>query len=350
MFILFLRRLRWPLLAAVAAALITASLAGATHLGYLQLGHTNNAGANTTALTGTPNAPVLNVVNGNTGTSAYGIVGNNNSSLAPAIGGGNSGVGPGFRGISTGGVGVLGIHSSASGSGPGVLGRSDASSGGWGVQGSGGFVNVLAEATGSTASRGVEGLGSFAGIVGFGGTWAGFFSGSVNVDGNLNVAGTLTKGSGAFKIDHPLDPAHKYLQHSFVESPDMLNVYNGNVTTDVRGFATVQLPSYFQALNRDFRYQLTVIGRTFARAIVWEEIANNRFTLRTDEPDVQVSWQVTGVRRDAYANAHRIKVVVPKRGKENGTYLYPRLYGKEAGRSLMAATGPKPATQLLQGR
>lgn len=78
--------------------------------------------------------------------------------------------------------------------------------------------------------------------------------------GNLNVTGKLTKGSGSFKIDHPLDPANKYLSHSFVESPDMMNVYNGNITTDRHGLATITLPDYFEALNRDFRYQLTVIG------------------------------------------------------------------------------------------
>jgi hypothetical protein len=41
----------------------------------------------------------------------------------------------------------------------------------------------------------------------------------------------------------------------------MMNVYNGNVVTDKRGMATVVLPDYFKALNRDFRYQLTVVGQ-----------------------------------------------------------------------------------------
>ena len=76
----------------------------------------------------------------------------------------------------------------------------------------------------------------------------------------MNVTGTLSKGSGTFKIDHPLDPANKFLSHSFVESPDMMNIYNGNVTTDAGGEAIVELPDYFEALNRDPRYQLTVIG------------------------------------------------------------------------------------------
>jgi hypothetical protein len=55
--------------------------------------------------------------------------------------------------------------------------------------------------------------------------------------------GTLSKGGGSFKIDDPLDPAHKYLSHSFVESPDMMNVYNGNITTDRLGLATSSCPT-----------------------------------------------------------------------------------------------------------
>jgi hypothetical protein len=170
-----------------------------------------------------------------------------------------------------------------------------------------------------------------------------FAVGDADVEGNLNVTGTLTKGAGAFKIDHPQHPASEYLQHSFVESPEMMNVYNGNVTTDANGFATVRLPSYFQALNRNFRYQLTPIGPQSwdARAGVWREIQNNSFVIRTDKPNTKVSWQVTGVRHDPYALAHPIKVIVPKVGKERGTYLHPELYGQPQSRSLVSATQPR---------
>jgi hypothetical protein len=91
-------------------------------------------------------------------------------------------------------------------------------------------------------------------------------NGNANFNENVSIGGSLSKGSGSFRIDHPLDPANKYLYHSFVESPDMMNVYNGNVVTDKNGRATVALPDYFEALNRDFRYQLTVVGQ-FAQAI-----------------------------------------------------------------------------------
>ena len=56
--------------------------------------------------------------------------------------------------------------------------------------------------------------------------------------GDVDVTGTLTKSAGSFKIDHPLDPENKYLSHSFVESPDMMNIYNGNVVLDATGEAS----------------------------------------------------------------------------------------------------------------
>jgi len=149
--------------------------------------------------------------------------------------------------------------------------------------------------------------------------YAGFFQGRVNVNG------TLTKSSGGFRIDHPLDPENKYLLHSFVESPDMLNVYSGNVATDENGDAVVQLPDYFEELNRDFRYQLTVIGQ-FAQAIVADEIRENRFAIKTDRPDITVSWQVTGVRRDAFARMNPVPVEEDKPSDERGTYLHPEAY------------------------
>jgi hypothetical protein len=172
-----------------------------------------------------------------------------------------------------------------------------------------------------------------------------YVNGTVTV-GNLNVMGTLSKGSGSFRIDHPLDPANKYLYHSFVESPDMMNVYNGNVTTDEHGLAVVTLPDYFEALNRDFRYQLTVIGQ-FAQAIVLKKVVNNRFVIQTDKPTVEVSWQITGIRQDAYANAHRIQVEVDKPEYERGHYLHPELFG--ASEEQAVGYGPAPPSAEAAG-
>lgn len=151
--------------------------------------------------------------------------------------------------------------------------------------------------------------------------------------GNVDVTGTLSKGGGSFKIDHPLDPANKFLLHSFVESPDMMNVYNGNIVTDARGYASIDLPDWFEALNRDFRYQLTVIG-SFARAMVAEEVHGNRFAIRTETPNTKVSWQVTGIRRDPWAEKNRIPVEVEKAPAERGKYLHPEVHGAPAGKRI----------------
>ncbi|MCP4711402.1 MAG: hypothetical protein GY869_22510, partial [Planctomycetes bacterium] len=159
----------------------------------------------------------------------------------------------------------------------------------------------------------------------------GIASGGVNnyagkFEGDVEVTGNLSKGGGSFKIDHPLDPTNKYLSHSFVESPDMMNVYNGNIKTDNEGMATVEMPEYFDSLNRDFRYQLTVIGQ-FSQAIVAEEIDENQFVIQTDKPNIKVSWQVTGIRQDAYAKANPIAVEKEKSDEERGLYLHPEAFG-----------------------
>jgi hypothetical protein len=220
--------------------------------------------------------------------------------------------GEGVQAVSTSGIGVS--ASTSAGDAAGIQGGNLASSGGIGVRG-GAFA-----LTGTP--YGVFGEAPTNG-------YAGYF------DGNAHVTGTLSKAAGAFKIDHPLDPANRYLSHSFVESPDMLNVYNGNATTDDDGSAIVALPAWFEALNRDFRYQLTVIGQP-AQAFVATKVKDNHFTIATDRPDVEVSWQVTGIRKDRYADAHRIPVDEPKPANERGTYLHPREHGHPVAKGLDA--------------
>jgi hypothetical protein len=233
------------------------------------------------------------------GVAVYGVSSNNTGVQ------GVSGTGYGISGISTSGSsGVYGATYNYSTYGAGVYGYSPGSNG----------HGVVGIASGGIYSSGIYGGGT-------NGSLAGYFVGNVAVTGNLS------KGAGSFKIDHPLDPANKYLYHSFVESPDMMNIYNGNVTTDAKGEATVHMPDYFEALNRDFRYQLTVIGQ-FAQAIVGQEIEGGKFVIKTDKPNVKVSWQVTGIRHDPYADKHRIPVEEEKTGNERGKYLHPTEWGK----------------------
>ena len=169
-------------------------------------------------------------------------------------------------------------------------------------------------------------------------------TGRVVVATDLHVTGTLSKGGGAFKIDHPMDPENKYLVHSFVESPDMMNIYNGNITTDASGKMTVQLPDYFNTLNKEYRYQLTVIG-SFAQAIISKEVNGNSFEISTNQPNVKVSWQVTGVRQDPWANKNRIPNEVEKAAKDKGMYLNPDLYNQPESRRI--GYTPEPVESSL---
>jgi hypothetical protein len=146
--------------------------------------------------------------------------------------------------------------------------------------------------------------------------------------GNLTVTGAITAGVKDFKIDHPLDPTNKYLYHSSVESSEMMNIYTGNAVLDSAGQAKVSLPNWFEAVNADFRYQLTAIGAAAPGLHIGREIANHEFSIAGGVPGMKVSWQVTGVRHDAYAKAHPLEVEVSKPADERGHYLHPEAFGQ----------------------
>lgn len=232
----------------------------------------------------------------------------------------------GVEGTSVNGIGVVGYNKNSSFA---------ATTGGGNSYGVYGYANTIGGATVPTTRYGVYGYATGAAT-----NYAGYFS------GNVQISGSISKGSGTFKIDHPLDPANKYLYHSFVESPDMINIYNGNVTTDASGVATVSLPDYFEALNENFKYQLTVIDENnFAQARISKKIANNRFAIKTDKPNIQVSWQVTGVRHDKYAQAHRVVPEVEKEPELKGKFLHAKEWGKSDADSIDSVTRPKESSE-----
>ncbi len=137
-------------------------------------------------------------------------------------------------------------------------------------------------------------------------------SGSVRFAGNLAITGALSKGSGTFVIDHPLDPANKLLYHSFVESPDVKNIYNGIATLDSNGEVTITLPDYFDALNTSVRYQFFALEKAMPNLHVKSEEKNNQFTIGGGIGGGSISWQITGIRHDPYILANPVVVEVPK--------------------------------------
>lgn len=227
---------------------------------------------------------------------------------------GRSGRGPGVHGISTDGSGVHGI--SFDGGGSGVLG--------WGING----VAALGRDRGVLALSTMGPAGDF---------W-----------GDVRVHGALLKSGGGFRIDHPQTPENKYLTHSFVESDDMKNVYDGVAILDASGTASVELPSWFQELNGDCRYQLTPIGEAAPDLHIAKEVTENSFEIAGGHPGLKVCWQVTGTRQDPWANANRIEVEEDKAEGERGYYLHPDLYDQPEEQGIGFAALPEEVRQMKQ--
>ncbi len=211
------------------------------------------------------------------------------------------------------GAGVAGFETSTTGPNTGVYGESRSPEGtgvaGYGLANTGSSTGVYGRT--NSASQG----------------WAVFAEGAIGASGEKLL-----------HIDHPLDPANKYLNHFCAEGPEPLLIYRGNATLDGRGAAWVQLPDYFEALNRDFHYQLTAIGAP-ALVYVAGEIENNRFQIAGGQPGMKVSWTVTGARNDAFVRAYGKAVEETKTAEEAGKYLHPELYGQPAD----LAVRPRPA-------
>jgi len=203
-------------------------------------------------------------------------------------------------------------------SGTGVVGRSD------------NFVGVRATCTSNEHGFGLLAEGGPGG-------GAGLFGGAVNVNGDL----TVISGNKAFKIDHPLDPQNKYLLHNAVEAPERKNVYDGLARLDEDGEAWVELPEWFEALNGDFRYQLTAVGVAIPNLHVAEELSENRFKIAGGEGGMKVCWQVTGSRKDPWAAANPFEVEQEKPQEERGRFLEPSLYDAPEEQRVMIGAIPE---------
>lgn len=292
---------------ATGALTLAANFSGNGVLNYVSRSDHNHVGQTWTTNTGS----ILTLINN-------GTAGTNINAYSYSTDFNGAAIGGKIQSTTGSSVGVYGSTLSSDPASAAVYGQATSAGGAkaiWGQAGGSNTMAIYGLATGTNS-------------------WAGYF------DGKVHVNGTLSKAAGSFKIDHPLDPANKYLSHSFVESPDMMNVYNGNVTLNANGEATITLPDWFEALNKDFRYQLTAIGKPSPNIYIAQEIAGNKFRIAGGAPGGKISWLVTGVRHDAYANAHRIPVEEPKPVNEKGTYLNPQVQGKSSKQGVAGLATP----------
>jgi hypothetical protein len=231
------------------------------------------------------NTGAVNILNG---TTPFSPVGSRLGLLAASVGNGGT-LNKGVYGaaVSSGGNNCYGVHGHAGGSALNY--------------------GVLGSASGGSSN------------------YAGFFNGEL-------FASSVSGGIKAFMIDHPLDPENKVLTHSCVESDQRMNLYRGLATTDSRGYATIAVPSWFEALNEDILYQLTVIdtedSASFTMAKVVRELRSGTFRIRSSVGRTKVSWMLTGKRHDPTSQHYPLEVERLKTDGERGRYYEPEAYGK----------------------
>ncbi|MEK6702668.1 MAG: hypothetical protein AABZ53_10415, partial [Planctomycetota bacterium] len=304
----------------------------------------------------------------------FGVQGKASSPTGIGVYGYSAGIATEGESTSPTGIGIFGVNSAQSGNAFGVQGLSG-SSFGTGTYGNGNLNGIWGE-TNNVSGRAVYGnntatTGTGSGVYGLsvssGGTgvmgrntnatnngitrygvygesplitnsWAGWFQ------GNVNVTGTLSAQAKLFKIDHPLDPSNKFLNHVSIESPDMKTFYDGIVTLDASGEAIVILPAYFEALNGDFRYQLTCVGG-YAPVYIAQKIKGNQFKIAGGTGGLEVSWTVTGIRHDPWANANRVTVEESKGPATRGKLLSPEAYGRPESSRIGGPAQPQQPVQ-----
>jgi hypothetical protein len=296
-------------------------------------GYSNNA---------TGHASTVGGGSGNDADTNYATVSGGGSNLASGyyatIGGGFQNHASGSRATVGGGGDNYATNSYATASG----GTGNHASG-WASTVSGGNAND-ADAPGATVGGGEQnaalgeastvaggGLDTSAAFYSFTTNWnsvvpSGFnhsaaFNGQRATASSQTRVGALSKASGTFTIDHPLDPNGRILNHYFIEGPEMLNIYRGSAVLDGSGRAVVALPDYFDALNRTPMIQLTGVG---TREVIYvaEDVSGNRFAIG-GPAGAKVYWQVTGERQDVSAEITRrlMPVEQPKTGVLAGTML-----------------------------
>jgi hypothetical protein len=137
-------------------------------------------------------------------------------------------------------------------------------------------------------------------------------SGSTNIiqllqNGNVVVLGALSKGSGSFRIDHPL-PAKTsthHLVHSFIEGPQADLIYRGKVTL-VDGSATVNVDTAAGMTEGTFEVLCTDVQCFTSNESGWTavkgSVSGNTLTITAQDNTCTdtISWMVVGERKDQH--------------------------------------------------
>jgi hypothetical protein len=125
-------------------------------------------------------------------------------------------------------------------------------------------------------------------------------------DGDIVISGSISKGSGSFKIDHPLPAKAEthHLVHSFIEAPQADNIYRGKINL-VDGTATVNIDTEagmtegtYVLLNTNTQcFTSNESGWTAVKG----SVSGNTLTITAQESCTDtISWIVIGERKDPH--------------------------------------------------
>jgi len=123
----------------------------------------------------------------------------------------------------------------------------------------------------------------------------------------LDVNGSLSKSSGSFKIDHPLESKKDthHLVHSFVEAPQADNIYRGVVTL-VDGSATINLDTEAGMTEGTFVLLNTNTSCFTSNESDWDAVKGNvsenilTISCQNTSSTATISWLVIGERHDQH--------------------------------------------------
>lgn len=187
---------------------------------------------------------------------------------------------------------------------------------------------------------GSNGSGNGVGVQGVAFEHGNGVEGSVNTWSNgyavFAIGNSGSSGTKSFVIDDPRDPANKILKHFSLESNEVLNIYRGTETFNANGSVVVNLPDYYEAINKNASYQLTPVGGAMPNLYISKEVNDGTFVISGGIPGKKVSWAVTAERNDPYLKQYpNNREVELDKGEKSGKYLMPDLYGqpKEKGYS-----------------
>jgi len=129
----------------------------------------------------------------------------------------------------------------------------------------------------------------------------------INAAGAVTISGSLSKGSGSFRIDHPLESMNKthQLVHSFIEGPQADLIYRGKLSL-VNGKAQANIDKVSAMTDGTFEVLCREVQCFTTNESGWDlikgKVIGNIIYIESQNPNStdEISWMVIGERKDKH--------------------------------------------------